>query len=138
MSDHPYHPFSNGTQYADWQSANCFRCTKYNPETLEASEGCDLEITLSMGGETGDGSTTEITAFRCGYLSETGEKSRRYNWPCREVDWTVEWMEEFARREGYPNAAARIAAVVKDPQAQAADLAKLAAWNSGQALKVSE
>lgn len=43
-------PFSNGTEYAMWQDANCHQCSKYeNESTCEASAGCKLAFYLDMG-----------------------------------------------------------------------------------------
>jgi hypothetical protein len=98
--DNPYSPFSNGTQWMDWQGSNCCRCAKYRPDALEQSDACDLEWTLSVGGETGDGSVSEQTARRCGYLKADGSEDSGYVWPCAEVVWTEEWKAEYRRREG--------------------------------------
>lgn len=74
MADTPYRPFSNGTQFDDWQAYNCDRCTQ--------SGRCDLEDILLIGGETGDGSVSEATARMCGYLNDDGSTARCYVWPC--------------------------------------------------------
>jgi len=75
-------PFSCGSQYGDWTSANCERCTK-------AAEGyawptCEIEAALCEA-YCGDGEITDRIAARM------GESKGRYNWPCGEVEWTEEW-----------------------------------------------
>lgn len=108
MTEQRYHPFSNGTQFADWHESNCMRCTKRNPDKCTPDDpGCDMEMWLSLGGDgqtaetAGDGSVSADLAQRCGYLEHQG----RYCWPCGEVEWTDAWKEEFARKRGYASAA---------------------------------
>lgn len=95
-----FHPFANGSQWGDWQSSNCERCTKYHPEADSPDGTCDLEWTLSLGGEECDGSVGEQLARRCGYLKDDGATDRRYVWPCTEVEWTEVWKEQLARKRG--------------------------------------
>lgn len=96
--DNPYAPFANGTQFDDWQACNCERCTKYRPYAETPDKACSLEWTLSIGGETGDGSVSEATARRMGFLHEDGSEERRYVWPCAIVEWTEEWKAEVSAR----------------------------------------
>lgn len=49
-------PFSNGTEYMDWQDRNCWRCTKAWTEEMGGDPGpCDIDNALGVEGQvTGD------------------------------------------------------------------------------------
>lgn len=84
--------FSCGTQFADWQEANCFRCTKYDYENPGAR--CDLDMAL-LEAQVGDGTVSAEIARRLGY--EEGSPPR-YCWQCGEVEWTEAWRAEYPLR----------------------------------------
>ena len=84
-------PFSNGTQYSDWEACNCDRCKKAD------NDNCDI-INVLAEAYVGDGEVTEDIAKKMGITEET---KNAYVWPCSEVDWTEEWKKEcMDRREG--------------------------------------
>lgn len=87
-----FRPFSNGTQYLDWETSNCSRCTK----TLERHDGyfiCSIEAALNAA-MFDDGTISESIAKRMGYLNNRDA----YSWPCGEVEWTAEWQAEYEAR----------------------------------------
>lgn len=73
-----YHPFSNGTQYMDWEASNCASCSKSRDEWPLA---CDLQEALGLAC-IGDGTISEEIARRVGYL----DNRERFGWPCPEHD----------------------------------------------------
>ena len=75
-------PFSCGTQYIDWENANCCQCKKYSDD----ASACDLQLALSVAC-VGDGTIDWETAERIGY--EQGQ----YCWACSEIELTEEWIE---------------------------------------------
>lgn len=79
-------PFSNGSQFGDWQSSNCFRCKKYN-EDYRLS--CPIDVAIGMA-YIGDGTVSEDIYKRMGADSNINA----YVWMCLEADWTDEWKEE--------------------------------------------
>jgi hypothetical protein len=58
-------PFSSGTQFADWTSRNCDRCSKGASPTLEPDQWptCEIEGAL-VAGYVGDGTITAEIAKR--------------------------------------------------------------------------
>lgn len=87
-------PFSNGSQYADWQSCNCERCQKSVTVTDPGGDQwptCEIESAL-LEADIFDGRISDEIAQRMGYDQE------RYVWPCGEVQWTEEWKAELRRR----------------------------------------
>ena len=76
-------PFSCGTQFGDWEAANCERCTKGAPDG-GGWPICPIQEEL-YSAYFGDGEISDITAKRM----TLGEG--RYNWQCGEVEWTEEW-----------------------------------------------
>lgn len=46
--------FSNGSEYADFQSAFCERCDKYNPVAITKEQGCSVEYQISIASTTGN------------------------------------------------------------------------------------
>lgn len=87
--------FSNGSQWADWQGANCERCAKGALNEDGWAVACPL-LNLLFDAECGDGTVSEETAQRCGYIDHEGA----YVWPCNEVEWSEEWKAEYRRRKG--------------------------------------
>ena len=71
-------PFACGTQFGDWTTANCERCTK------GASPGkwptCTIETAL-LEAYFDNGRITEDIARRMGW-----EPGNRYNWRCGEFE----------------------------------------------------
>ncbi len=89
-------PFSNGSQYMDWQGCNCERCVKSVSVWDvggDATPTCEIELAL-MEAEISDGEVTQEIAQRMGYEGVAA----RYVWPCTEVEWTEEWKAEWFRR----------------------------------------
>jgi hypothetical protein len=73
-------PFYCGSQYADWQMANCDSCTKQAPPDVSLDEmPCEIERALSWAC-VDDGKIPLPIADRM------GRADGRYNWPCREHD----------------------------------------------------
>lgn len=83
-------PFSNGTQYMDWERVNCGRCKK--AATLEEFHAgkfqCDIEKELVYG-TVGDGTISDEIAARL----KIDEKS--YVWPCGEWEASEAWKAEY-------------------------------------------
>jgi len=72
-------PFSNGSQFCDWQSRNCDRCTKYVAGIDDISKSvCEIDIALGKS-MWGDGSVSEEIGERMGYGDPLA-----YNWDCTE------------------------------------------------------
>jgi hypothetical protein len=69
--------FSNGSQYTDWTSRNCDRCSKYDPEGEKEFE-CDIDSAL-FNAFWDDGKVTEEIAKRMGY------QPGLYTWACPEL-----------------------------------------------------
>ncbi len=88
-------PFSNGTQYLDWQSSNCERCKKYRDD-FKDPEACPIDLAIGEA-SVSDGKITNKMAKRMGY------DPNKYVWRCGEVEWTDEWKAEWKKR--HPEAA---------------------------------
>jgi hypothetical protein len=86
-------PFSCGSQFADWTSSNCDRCTKAADDKLDGQAACTIELAL-WNAYFGSGEVTPDIARRMG---ATPENEGRYVWPCGEVEWTEEWKAEYRR-----------------------------------------
>ncbi len=97
MADIRYRPFSCGTQFIDFQAANCCRCTKHSDDASK----CEIDNALLFA-QFGDGSVSADIAERMGYLDNCPPRQEgfSYNYPCGEVDWTPEWVAEVNAREG--------------------------------------
>lgn len=95
MSEERIYVFSCGSQYDDWTSSNCDRCTKgwrvVNPDEPMA---CDIQEALLVACFE-DGTVSPEVAARMGVSEAT---KGRYNWCCGEVDWTPEWKAEYTAR----------------------------------------
>jgi hypothetical protein len=87
-------PFSNGTQFMDWENANCSRCKKYS----EDASSCDLVTALTFA-YFDDGTISAEHAQRIGY------DSGAYSWMCGEVEWTDEWIADCEAKERAESAA---------------------------------
>lgn len=85
MTEKRERPFSCGTQFADWVSANCDRCTH--------SKKCDIVNALSEA-FWGDGSVSIEIAKRMGCESP----ETRFQWKCGEWEPTEEWKAEWAKK----------------------------------------
>jgi hypothetical protein len=72
-------PFSNGTQYLDWEASNCDSCSKSN-ESFDKLPRCDIQYALA-GAYVSSGKVTEEIAKRMGYPGPL-----EYVWPCPEYD----------------------------------------------------
>lgn len=82
------HIFSNGSQYADWQTSNCYRCTKFSG--YGELPTCEIDEAIGIA-YLSDGTVSQKIATRAGYDPE------RYVWCCGEVEWTEEWIAEKKR-----------------------------------------
>ena len=72
-------PFSQGTQYLDWQEGNCCRCAKYNTEGGEVVHPvCELDEAL-MVAMFDDGTISREIADRLGVPRNTWS-----DWACKE------------------------------------------------------
>jgi len=50
LKDTPVQPFSNGTEFMQWQNTNCMECKEYEDESQdEDSANCKLAFHLDMG-----------------------------------------------------------------------------------------
>lgn len=87
-------PFSNGTQYMDWEASNCARCK--HAATKEQYESaifpCDIEKELAFAA-VDDGKISDDAAKRMRYAENSG----KYVWQCGEWDPTEEWKAEYSR-----------------------------------------
>lgn len=90
-----YRPFSCGSQAEDWMASNCDRCSKGVPGP--GRPRCPI-LDAVRAAWFGDGEVAGEMARRMGYLDDAGAPTGRRCWPCREVDWTPEWREEWHRR----------------------------------------
>jgi hypothetical protein len=99
-NDEQFVPFSNGSQWLDWQESNCERCTKSEERDENDCRACPI-ITAIEWSAWGQPLTPEM-AYRMGYVDQEGNRSMAYVWPCREVEWTEEWKTEHRRRYGEP------------------------------------
>lgn len=86
-------PFSNGSQFMDWEANNCLRCTKRWDEGIHTFY-CDLDAELTIAA-VDDGTLRAETARRLGFDSG----SSAYSWMCPEVEWTEEWKAEHRARQ---------------------------------------
>jgi hypothetical protein len=77
-------PFSNGTQFMDWQSRNCCRCKKHELIDVEAGiSTCEIAEAIADHA-CGDPLSGDM-ARRMGYLHPDGETNdHRYTWDCTE------------------------------------------------------
>ena len=74
-------PFSQGTQYLDWQDHNCCQCRYYHTANGHViSPLCDLETALAIACIT-DGTISREIAERLGVPKRTWS-----NWTCREFE----------------------------------------------------
>lgn len=95
MNQQRVRPFFSGSQYGDWTSGNCDRCTKgahrLGPDALPT---CEIELAL---GEAyfGDGKVDADIAQRMGVTTS----GVTYGWPCSEVEWTEEWKAEYLEKQ---------------------------------------
>jgi hypothetical protein len=97
-----YRPFSSGIQAADWQDANCNRCTKYKYEFhKDPGESCPIDVALLFA-MFGDGKVSRSIATRMGFLDEDGKKNGDYVWKCAEWEPTEEWKAEWRKLQGKP------------------------------------
>lgn len=110
MSEKRYTPFSNGTQFCDWEESNCNRCQKVDISGPYDKSECPIFNALTLA-YVDDGTVDEEIAKRMGYLvpAHTGCESSdplipngRQNWPCPEVEWTEEWKAEHERWQSAP------------------------------------
>ena len=83
MSDR-YSPFSNGSEWMDWQDNNCCRCAKIDWSDPENPKG-DCEITNALAdAQWGDGTVSPEIGRRLGC-----DRNPACAWDCPERD-TVE------------------------------------------------
>lgn len=83
-------PFSQGTQYLDWNCANCCTCARYNVKDGEVVEPvCELEEALSLACVL-DGTIEPEIAVRLGVPSNTWS-----HWTCKEHQPIREDGSEF-------------------------------------------
>ena len=107
MSEQRYRPFSNGSQFGDWQASNCERCTKCIDGPNDPSPflpPCQIESAL-IDALFDDGTVSHEMAIRMGYLDADGNaidkpgEPPRYGWQCMEVEWTQEWIDECVAKQ---------------------------------------
>lgn len=87
-------PFSSGTQYLDWERANCGRCKKAaSLEDFHAGKfQCDIEKELAYG-TVGDGTISDEIAARLKIDKEA------YIWPCGEWEVSEAWKAQALRSQ---------------------------------------
>ncbi len=74
------HPFSNGTQYMDWTTANCDTCRKQAPADASLDEmPCEIEAALVWA-------SLDAGRVPLPIADRMGRGEGRYNWPCKEHD----------------------------------------------------
>lgn len=84
-------PFDCGTQFGDWQVANCSRCV-LDAGHEEEPPTCPILLALFMA-MFEDGTVSAEIADRMGYTAHKGE----YNWMCNEWNPTEEWKAEWEK-----------------------------------------
>ena len=84
-----HRPFSNGSQYMDWEESNCNRCSKGAPPDADSYDGmrCDIQRALAEACF-GDGTVPVQIAERMGYLDHCPPRQYgfSYVWECHERD----------------------------------------------------
>ena len=93
MTDHII-PFSNGSQYYDWEESNCNTCSK-GWDATGVHTDCAVARAVSQAACRGDGVSAEI-AQRMGYTDAHQDGACPYGWMCKE--------HQAVRREGEDNA----------------------------------
>lgn len=92
-------PFSNGSQYLDFEASNCGRCKKRATiEQISSNEvPCKIEEAIGLA-SIDDGKITHEIATRMGYFDNNPPKTKNYAyvWQCGEVEWTEEWKAKCA------------------------------------------
>lgn len=79
-TDQTVRPFSNGTQYMDWQCSNCDSCKKQAPADASLDKmPCEIEAALVLAC-LGDG------RIPLPIWDRMGHDEQRYVWPCKEHD----------------------------------------------------
>ena len=99
MSDR-YRPFHCGSQFADWEEANCCRCVKYDNidsgmKVIDPVSDCEIFNAL-IEACCDDGTVSADIAQRMGYL----DNKLAFQWKCPEVVWTEAWKAEWRERNG--------------------------------------
>ena len=81
MSEKRYRPFSNGSQWIDWQSNNCCGCSKakFEKDSSDVASECPILLAL-FDAMWDDGTISAEIADRM--TRDDG----RYVWPCGEHD----------------------------------------------------
>ena len=85
-------PFSNGSQYADWEASNCGRCKK---AVGDGDEGYPCEIQKAL-----DYACVGTGKILLEIWDRMGHDEGNYIWQCGEVDWTEEWKAEYLAAKG--------------------------------------
>lgn len=106
-----FRPFANGSQFADWEASNCDRCTKSGDGGERGSSQCEIFEAL-WDADCTDGRITPDIARRMAFIGN----ETRYVWPCSEVEWTPAYLNEWARKRGYPDFAAWQAEQAESPE----------------------
>lgn len=83
-------PFSNGSQFSDWEDRNCWRCKKsyHNNPPGKREDGydmpynCELDEAITVA-YLGDGTLSEEQGKRIGY---TESDPPHYTWKCAEFE----------------------------------------------------
>ena len=83
-------PFYSGTQFADWQISNCYRCTKA-PQDQDSWPECPIYAAL-LEAYVGNGEVDNAIATRMNYTPD------KYNWMCSEWEPTEAWKAEWYKR----------------------------------------
>ena len=87
-------PFHCGTQYMDWDAANCQRCKK-NIDFNNSEFKCDIQADL-FGACLTDGKVPYEIGRRMGAV----DNPTAYQWACPEVEWTEEWKQQCENNGG--------------------------------------
>lgn len=98
-TDERVYPFSNGSQFSDWFSSNCYQCKKFDAEKTYDECECSIDSALTVA-QCEYGAVSQDIADRMGY-TEFGANARCYNWPCLEFidrDGEPHNIEEFRQR----------------------------------------
>jgi len=87
-------PFSSGSQYDDWTSSNCDRCTKgYHLQPDGEWPNCKIEGAL-LKAYFGSGEIDDEIAELMGYNSV---EQPAYGWKCNEYDATPDYIAQWKR-----------------------------------------
>ena len=96
MAENTYVPFDCGSQWHDWQAANCAMCTK----NFKDGEEFTCEIQEAIYEMLAGGVISEEIAERMGYLDNSPPRQKGFSlcWQCGEWEPTERAKKEYVVR----------------------------------------